>query len=109
KVARDAGMRNRINTVMQTCFFAISGVLPQDEALEQIKAYTRKTYSNKGERIVQMNLDAINQTLDHLYEVDVPETIVESETVTVPAIRQNAPVFVRDVLGAMAAGKGDYI
>ena len=109
KVARDAGMQSRINTVMQTCFFAISGVLPEEEAMEQIKTYTRKTYGNKGERIVQMNLDAINQTLDHLHKVSVPTAVVASEAVTVPAIRSHAPVFVREVLGTMAAGNGDLI
>ena len=73
KVARDSGMGGRINTVMQTCFFAISGVLPAKDAIEAIKNSIRKTYAKKGDEIVQMNLRAVDETLAHLYEVKVPE------------------------------------
>ncbi len=73
KVARDAGMGGRINTVMQTCFFAISGVLPAQEAIEAIKNSIRKTYAKKGDEVVEMNLRAVDQTLAHLYEVKVPD------------------------------------
>ena len=72
KVARDAGMGGRINTVMQTCFFAISGVLPAQQAIEAIKNSIRKTYAKKGDEVVEMNLRAVDQTLAHLYEVKIP-------------------------------------
>src|SRR6476619_3305936 len=76
KVARDAGMGGRINTVMQTCFFAISGVLPAQQAIEAIKNSVRKTYAKKGDEIVEMNLKAVDQTLAHLYEVKIPDAVV---------------------------------
>ena len=76
KVAREAGMGSRINTVMQTCFFAISGVLPAAKAIEAIKDSIRKTYAKKGEEIVEMNLRAVDQALAHLYEVKVPDAVV---------------------------------
>jgi pyruvate-ferredoxin/flavodoxin oxidoreductase len=107
-VAREAGMGPRINTVMQTCFFAISGVLPREEAINAIKDAIRKTYGKKGDRIVQMNLDAVDQTLDRLYEVEIPAT-VDSAVAMAPMMTASAPPFVRDVLGAMAARQGDLI
>ena len=72
KVARNSGMGGRINTVMQVCFFAISGVLPKNEAIDAIKTSIKKTYGRKGEEIVQMNLRAVDHTLEHLHEVKVP-------------------------------------
>jgi len=107
-VAGAAGMGRRINTVMQTCFFAISGVLPQEEAIEQIKQSIRKTYGNKGEYVVQMNIKAVDQTLENLHQVTVPDA-VGSEVEHVPAISPEAPPFVREVLGQMASFKGDFI
>ena len=71
KVAKDTGMGVRINTIMQTCFFAISGVLPRDEAIEQIKKAIEKTYGKKGAEVVQKNFEAVDHTLAHLYEVKV--------------------------------------
>ncbi|MBF2078039.1 MAG: pyruvate:ferredoxin (flavodoxin) oxidoreductase [Synechococcales cyanobacterium T60_A2020_003] len=109
QVARDAGMGGRINTVMQVCFFALAGVLPRDEAIAQIKRMIHKTYSKKGEVVVEMNLKAVDQTLDHLYEV-VPtalppsELSVGEEQGTIP---ETAPTFVRDVLGKIMARQGD--
>lgn len=108
KVARAVGMGNRINTVMQVCFFAISGVLPRDEAIEAIKYSIKKTYGNKGDKIVQMNLDAVDNTLQYLYQVDVPKTITSAKPMLQP-MTANAPAFVRDVLGVMTVGKGDLI
>ena len=108
KVARDSGMGGRINTVMQVCFFAISGVLPKAEAIEAIKYSIKKTYGRKGEEIVKMNLLAVDHTLDHLHEVTVP-TRVDS-TVEMPApVSAAAPAFVRDVLGEIIAGRGDLL
>ena len=75
KVARESGMGGHINTVMQVCFFAISGVLPRDEAIDAIKHSIDKTYGKKGEEVVEMNLRAVDQTLDNLYEVSVPAAV----------------------------------
>jgi len=108
KVARTVGMGNRINTVMQVCFFAISGVLPRDEAIEAIKYSIQKTYGNKGDKIVQMNMDAVDGTLANMHEVRIPATITSKAPMLAP-MTANAPAFVRDVLGMMTAGKGDLI
>ena len=108
KVARDSGMGGRINTVMQTCFFAISGVLPPEEAIAAIKNSIRKTYGKKGEEIVEKNVRAVDETIAHLYEVEVPGEI------TARASKHNgqldrAPVFVRNVLSEIMAGRGDRV
>jgi pyruvate-ferredoxin/flavodoxin oxidoreductase len=108
KVARDSGMGGRINTVMQVCFFAISGVLPREEAIEAIKRSIKKTYGKKGEEIVQMNLKAVDNTLVHLHEVKTP-TCVESRIELPPPVAKEAPEFVRDVLGEIIAGRGDSL
>src|SRR5208337_4907230 len=78
KVAREAGLRSRTNTVLQTCFFAISGVLPREAAIQHIKEAIRKTYSGKGEAVVRQNYQAVDQTLADLYEVIVPKTVTSS-------------------------------
>ena len=116
KVARDAGMGGRINTVMQTCFFAISGVLPAQQAIEAIKNSIRKTYAKKGDEVVEMNLRAVDQTLAHLYEVKIPElagVVTRSPGSTIPATTngelKRAPEFVRNVLGEIIAGRGDRV
>ncbi|MBE9238948.1 pyruvate:ferredoxin (flavodoxin) oxidoreductase [Anabaena aphanizomenioides LEGE 00250] len=108
KVAREAGMGGHINTVMQTCFFAVSGVLPREEAISQIKKSIRKTYGKKGEEIVQMNIQAVDKTLDNLYEITTKEKTTQSP-ITSPQspIPDYAPVFVRDVLGKIIAREGD--
>jgi len=108
KVARDAGMGKRINTVMQTCFFAISGVLPREEAIEAIKESIRKTYGKKGDYIVQMNLDAVDTTLENMHEVTVPAA-AGSEIAMEPPVTSEAPEFVQDVLGQMIARQGDRL
>ncbi|MCF7821391.1 MAG: pyruvate:ferredoxin (flavodoxin) oxidoreductase [Mariprofundaceae bacterium] len=105
-VARDAGMGRRINTIMQTCFFALSGVLPKDEAIAQIKKAIEKTYAKKGAEIVQLNFKAVDASLDHLYQVDVPAkaSSTRSMAAMVPA---HAPQFVQEVTAPMLAGHGD--
>lgn len=108
KVARESGLPNRINTVMQVCFFAISGVLPKEEALEEIRKAIRKTYGNKGDEIVKVNLQAVDRTLDHLHEVKIPERVT-SQTKSRSALVDGAPDFVKNVLGQMAAGCGDKL
>ncbi|GAB4173158.1 MAG: pyruvate:ferredoxin (flavodoxin) oxidoreductase [Coleofasciculaceae cyanobacterium] len=107
KVAREAGMGGRINTVMQVCFFALSGVLPREDAIAQIKKSIRKTYGKKGEEIVQRNITAVDETLAHLYEVQVCDRVDETAKDLKPAVPDTAPAFVRDVLGKMIAREGD--
>ncbi len=107
-VARKSGMGKQINTVMQTCFFAISGVLPKDEAIAKIKEAIEHSYGKKGEEIVQMNLRAVDQTLEYLYEVKVPSAVT-STIQQEPPVPANAPDFVRNVLGTIIAGNGDML
>src|SRR5581483_9432425 len=90
KVARESGMGGRINTIMQVCFFALSGVLPRDEAIQAIKTSIKKTYGKKGEEVVQMNLKAVDNTLAHLYEVALPLQ-VNGTGGLLPPVTANAP------------------
>jgi len=108
QVARETGMGSRMNTIMQACFFAISKVLPRDEAIEAIRESIRDTYGKKGEEVVQQNLRAVDETLAHLFEVSVPEKVT-SQTEMPPAFSPQAPQFERDVLGVIYAGHGDEI
>jgi pyruvate-ferredoxin/flavodoxin oxidoreductase len=105
-VARAAGMGNRINTIMQTCFFAISGVLPREEAIEQIKKSIKKTYGKRGDAVVLQNFAAVDAALAHMHKVDVPDAVSATFDI-LPAIPANAPEFVRTVLGTIASGFGD--
>jgi pyruvate-ferredoxin/flavodoxin oxidoreductase len=106
-VAHTSGMGGRINTIMQVCFFALSGVLPKDEAIEAIKYSIKKTYGKKGDEVVNMNLKAVDNTLAHLHEVPVAGNKVNGTGPLLPAITPNAPAFVRNVLGTIACGSGD--
>lgn len=108
KVAREAGMAGRINTVMQVCFFALSGVLPRAEAIEEIKKSIRKTYGQKGQEIVQMNIRAVDTTLANLWEVEIGSEVTGEEFSLSP-IPDTAPAFVRDVLGKMICRQGDEL
>jgi pyruvate-ferredoxin/flavodoxin oxidoreductase len=136
-VANATGMKGRINTVMQTCFFAISGVLPREDAIAEIKRSIKKTYGKRGDAVVKQNWMAVDRTLEALYEVQVPPVVVEPEPLPAgrfgpgsatlthdlggadlvqngalqrrPAVPGNAPPFVRDVLGVMIAGDGDSL
>jgi pyruvate-ferredoxin/flavodoxin oxidoreductase len=107
-VAEKTGMGSRINTIMQTCFFAISGVLPKEEAITAIKAAIKKTYGKRGESIVQKNYAAVDQALAHLHEVTVPGE-VSSELKIREAVSAAAPEFVREVLGSIIEGEGDSL
>jgi pyruvate-ferredoxin/flavodoxin oxidoreductase len=108
KVAKDAGMGGRINTVMQTCFFAISGVLERNEAIACIKDAIKKSYGSKGDKIVQMNYDAVDSSLANMHEVTVPETA--TSTIERPAIVvDDAPDHVKQVTAMMMAGNGDQL
>jgi pyruvate-ferredoxin/flavodoxin oxidoreductase len=108
KVARDSGMGGRINTVMQTCFFAISGALPAKDAIDAIKDSISKTYAQKGDEIVQKNVRAVDETLAHLYEVKVPDAVTPSPSGRNGQLK-HAPEFVRNVLGEIIAGRGDRV
>ncbi|MBN2689099.1 MAG: pyruvate:ferredoxin (flavodoxin) oxidoreductase [Gammaproteobacteria bacterium] len=109
KVAEAAGMGSRINTIMQTCFFALAGVLPKDEAIAKIKEAIKKTYSKKGEEIVQKNYAAVDQTLAHLYEVDVPSSVSDDAKELPPVVSGEAPEFVRNVTAMIMADRGDEL
>ncbi len=108
KVARESGMGGRINTVMQTCFFAISGVLPRDEAIAAIKHAIEKTYGKKGEKVVQMNYAAVDASLANLHEVTVPDAVT-SDRVRPPVVADEAPDHVKQVAAMMLAGNGDLL
>ncbi len=107
-VAEKTGMGSRVNTIMQTCFFAISGILPRDEAIAQIKKAIQKTYGKRGEAVVQKNYAAVDQSLANLHEVKVPAKATSklARRQPVPAA---APDFVRNVLGPMIAYEGDGV
>jgi pyruvate-ferredoxin/flavodoxin oxidoreductase len=108
KVARETGMGRRINTVMQTCFFALSGVMPKDQAISKIKEYAEKTYAKKGPEIVQKNFAAIDQSLSRLQKVEIPATVTASGDNTESKFAK-APDFVKQVTAEMIAGRGDWI
>jgi len=105
-VAKDTGMGQRINTIMQTCFFAISGVLPREEAIAAIKKAIKKTYGKRGEAVVKKNFAAVDSTLENLHRVEVP-TQASSTTELRPPVPAQAPEFVQSVLAPMIFGDGD--
>lgn len=107
-VANEARMGSRINTIMQTCFFALSGVLPKDEAIAYIKKAIEKTYFKKGKSVIAQNFKAVDLTLSHLYEVQIPETVTSKRELP-PTVPQIAPPFVREVTAMMMKGLGDEL
>lgn len=107
-VAQATGMGSRINTIMQTCFFAISGVLPREEAIAKIKEAIKKTYGNKGEEIVRKNYEAVDKTLENLFEVKVPAEAT-SKIRKPPVVPSEAPEFVRKVTAKIIEGLGDEL
>ncbi|HEY57228.1 MAG TPA: pyruvate:ferredoxin (flavodoxin) oxidoreductase [Anaerolineae bacterium] len=108
RVARETGMGLRINTILQTCFFAISGVLPRDEAIEKIKQAIRKTYGKKGEDVVRKNFAAVDAALEHLHEVKVPDKVTATFDLR-PPVPPTAPEFVQKVTAKMIAREGDAL
>ncbi len=108
KVARETGMGARINTVMQTCFFAISNVLPRQQAIAAIKNAIRKTYGKRGEAVVKKNFAAVDKTLENLFAVKVPQ-IATGNAAMRPAVPAQAPAFVRESLAPMIQGEGDNL
>lgn len=108
KVAEETGMGVRINTIMQTCFFAISGVLPKDEAIASIKAAIKKAYGKKGDEIVNKNYNAVDQALVHLFKVDAHDQAT-STIEKPPVVPKEAPEFVQKVTAEIIAGRGDSL
>ncbi|MFQ5581310.1 MAG: pyruvate:ferredoxin (flavodoxin) oxidoreductase [Mariprofundaceae bacterium] len=107
-VAKESGMGRRINTVMQTCFFAISGILERDQAIAKIKQAVEVTYGKKGKSIIKKNFDAIDTALHHLHKVDVPAKATSGFEMMPPVI-EAAPDFVRQITGEIIAGRGDAL
>jgi pyruvate-ferredoxin/flavodoxin oxidoreductase len=108
KVAKETGMGSRINSILQTCFFAISNVMPKEEAIQYIKNAIKKTYGRKGDDVVQKNFRAVDMTIDNLFHIDYPNFEVGRKTVE-PAINGNAPDFIQNVLGKIIAGEGNEL
>jgi pyruvate-ferredoxin/flavodoxin oxidoreductase len=106
-VAEKTGMGSRINTIMQTCFFAISGILPREEAINKIKDSIVKTYKRKGEEIIKQNFAAVDQTLANLHQVNVPAQVSPKAYQLPPIVSAKAPEFVQKVTSVIMAGKGD--
>ncbi|BAY23230.1 pyruvate flavodoxin/ferredoxin oxidoreductase domain-containing protein [Calothrix sp. NIES-2100] len=107
QVARSSGMGGRINTIMQVCFFALANVLPQAEAIAKIKQAIEKTYGKKGAEVVRMNLQAVDNTLANLHKVDIPQTIQQPKSQNENTQLDNAPEFIREVLGKIMIWEGD--
>jgi len=108
RVAREVGLAGRTNTVLQTCFFAISGVLPRDEAIARIKSAVAKTYGKRGAEVVERNDAAIDRALDALHRIDVPGRVTATRKAR-PTVPEDAPEFVRAVTAEMMAGRGDAL
>ena len=107
-IAKQTGMGTRINTIMQTCFFAISGVLPRDVAIDKIKLAAKKSYSKKGQAVVEANWKAIDETIANLHKVVVPATVSSSHEMP-KAVPEFAPEFVHKVTAEIMSGRGDRL
>ena len=108
KVAHDAKLGKRTNTVLQTCFFAISGVLPKEEAIQKIKDAIVKSYAHKGDKVVQMNFNAVDQSLENLHKVDYPKKTTNERELK-PMMTGTEDPFVKEILGKILAGRGDEL
>lgn len=108
KVAKETGMGSRINAILQTCFFAISYVMPKEEAIDYIKSAIRKTYGRKGEEVVQKNFRAVDQTLENLFRINYHDFKTGDREIE-PPISGDAPDFVQNVLAKIIAGDGDLL
>jgi pyruvate-ferredoxin/flavodoxin oxidoreductase len=107
-IAANAGVRGRVNTVLQACFFALAGVLPREQAIDAIKKAVKKTYGSKGENVVQANFAAIDASIAGMQEVAIPARVTAT-TNPVTDMPAQAPAFVRNVIGPMVLGKGDSL
>ena len=107
-VARDTGMKGRINTIMQTCYFALSGVLPREAAIKQIKKAIEKTYFKKGQKVIDQNFIAVDATLANMYEVNYPGSVSAADN-NLQTVSDKAPDFVKNVTAVMMADHGDTL
>ena len=107
-VARETGMSGRINTIMQTCYFALSGVLPREDSIKQIKKAIEKTYFKKGQKVIDQNFIAVDATLANMYEVDYPKKVSAAEQ-NLLTVSDRAPAFVKNVTAMMMADHGDQL
>jgi pyruvate-ferredoxin/flavodoxin oxidoreductase len=108
RIARDLGLGERVNTVLQTCFFAISGVLEHNEAIARIKHAIHTTYARRGSKVVEANLAAVDAAIEALAKVEVPSKVTSHKELE-PIVPENAPKFVREVTAMMMAGRGDEL
>ena len=108
EVARETGMGQRINTIMQACFFAISNILPREQAIAEIKNAIKKTYSKKGDAIVQKNFTAVDASLAHMHEVVIPAEPTSALHTALP-VPADAPEFIQKVTGEIIAGRGEQL
>jgi pyruvate-ferredoxin/flavodoxin oxidoreductase len=106
QIARKVGLAGRINIVLQTCFLAISGVLPRDESIAKIKEAIKKTYGRRGAEVVESNWEAVDQALEGLHRIEVPDEVTVTRELP-PMVPAHAPEFVRAVTAEMMAGRGD--
>jgi pyruvate-ferredoxin/flavodoxin oxidoreductase len=108
RIAREVGMAGRTNIVLQTCFFAISGILPRKTAIDRIKKAIVKTYGRRGEEVVKKNHAAVDRALEGLHRVKVPEKVTATRELP-PVVPDHVPEFVRTVTAEMMAGRGDAL
>lgn len=108
QVALETGMNGRINTIMQTCFFAISGILPKSEAIDHIKKAISKTYFKKGKAVIEKNYKAVDETLAHLFEMPTPAKVNATKNI-LPVVSRHAPEFVQEVIAMMMENRGDEL
>ena len=108
EVARKTNMGQRINTIMQTCFFAISGILPREQAIEEIKKSIKKTYGKRGEAVIKQNFAAVDSAIENMVKIDVPDRVT-SEIAMLKPVPDAAPKYVRDVLGKIIDRRGDDV
>ncbi|MBN2072248.1 MAG: pyruvate:ferredoxin (flavodoxin) oxidoreductase [Candidatus Krumholzibacteriota bacterium] len=108
EIAKEIGLGSRINTIMQTGFFVLSNILPEKEAVESIKRFIKKTYSGKGEKVVNMNYASVDKALENIHEIKIPEEAT-SKLHMIPPVPENSPDYVKDVIGKMIAMDGNDI
>lgn len=105
-IAKEIGLGSRINTIMQTCFFALSNIIEKEDAIKSIKRFTEETYGKKGEKILKMNYEAIDKAIDNLHEIEVPKEATSDYDIKT-SMPEEAPEFVKNVISKIVIGKGD--
>lgn len=107
-LAEEIGLGARINMIMQTAFFVISGIIPKEDAIKAIKTEIKKTYKKKGEKVLDMNYASVDSALQNIVKVAVPKKVTSTIRMK-PPVPEDAPEFVRDITAKMIVGKGDYL